>query len=156
MLAANQREIFLEDLEEYARGKIREHLQDLLEQEVTEWLGRKKSERRVNPSEQLGYRNGYGKPRRFAMSLGTMEIRRPRVRNLDERFESKVLPLFKRQSKEVRELIPELYLHGLASGDFELALTGTIGRRSAAIGLFAAAAQGEVAGRIRAVEGHGD
>jgi transposase-like protein len=61
------------------------------------------------------------------MSLGTIEIRRPRVRNLDERFESKILPLFKRQSKEVRGLIPELYLHGLASGDFELALRELLG-----------------------------
>ncbi len=39
------------------------------------------------------------------MSLGTIEIRRPRVRNLDERFVSKVLPLFKRQTHEVRDLI---------------------------------------------------
>jgi len=39
-------------------------LQDLLEQEVTEWLGREKSERRDNAKEQLGYRNGYGKKRR--------------------------------------------------------------------------------------------
>ena len=127
IVGSESKEIFYEDLEEYGRGKIREHLQDLLEQEVTEWLGRKKSERRVNPSEQLGYRNGYGKPRRFAMSLGTMEIRRPRVRDLGERFKSRLLPLFKRQSKEVRELIPELYLHGLASGDFELALRELLG-----------------------------
>jgi hypothetical protein len=35
--------IFYEELEEYARGKIRGHLQDLLEQEVTEWLGREKA-----------------------------------------------------------------------------------------------------------------
>ncbi|HEY7558660.1 MAG TPA: transposase [Candidatus Binatia bacterium] len=119
--------IFYEELEEYARGKIREHLQDLLEQEVTEWLGREKSERKGNAMEQSGYRNGYGKPRRFTTRLGTMEVRRPRVRNLDERFVSKVLPLFKRQSKEVRGLIPELYLHGLASGDFELALRGLLG-----------------------------
>ena len=114
--------IFYEELETYALSKIREHLQDLLEQEVTEWLGREKSERKGNALEQPGYRNGYGKPRRFTMSLGTMEIRRPRVRDLGERFVSKILPLFERQSKEVRGLIPELYLHGLASGDFELAL----------------------------------
>ena len=38
--------IFYGELEEFARGKIREHLQDLLEQEVTEWLGREKSERK--------------------------------------------------------------------------------------------------------------
>ena len=48
IVGSESKEIFYEDLEEYARGKIREHLQDLLEQEVTEWLGRKKSERRVN------------------------------------------------------------------------------------------------------------
>jgi transposase-like protein len=119
--------IFYEELEEYARGKIRGHLQDLLEQEVSEWLGRKKSERKAHPLEQPGYRNGYGKARRFAMSVGTIEIRRPRVRNLDERFESRVLPMFKRQSEAVRGLIPELYLHGLASGDFELALRELLG-----------------------------
>jgi len=121
------KEIFYEELEAYARGKVRKHLQDLLEQEVTEWLGRDKGERKCNAAEQPGYRNGYGKTRRFTMSLGTMEVRRPRVRDLGERFESRVLPMFKRQSKQVRELIPELYLHGLASGDFELALRELLG-----------------------------
>jgi len=38
-----------------------------------------------------------------------------------------VLPLFKRQTKEVGELLPQLYLHGLALGDFELALRGLLG-----------------------------
>jgi putative transposase len=121
------KEICYGELEEFARAKIREHLQDLLEQEVTEWLGREKSERKDNPSEQTGYRNGYGKARRFTLSMGTIEIRRPRVRNLEERFESRVLPLFKRHSEQVSDLIPELYLHGLASGDFELALRGLLG-----------------------------
>ena len=119
--------IFYRELEGFARGKIREHLQDLLEQEVTEWLGREKSERKLSPLEQPGYRNGYGRRRRFTMSLGTIEIRRPRVRNLDERFVSKILPLFKRHTEQVRDLIPELYLHGLASGDFELALRELLG-----------------------------
>jgi transposase-like protein len=121
------KEILYEQLEAFARAKIREHLQELLEQEVTEWLGREKSERKQSVSEQPGYRNGYGKPRRFAMSGGTIEIRRPRVRDLGERFESRVLPMFKRHSKEVGDLIPELYLHGLASGDFELALRELLG-----------------------------
>lgn len=61
------------------------------------------------------------------MSLGSIEVRRPRVRDLGERFVSKILPMFKRQSKQVRALIPELYLHGLASGDFELALRHLLG-----------------------------
>lgn len=120
--------ILYSELEQHARERIREYLQDLLKEEVTEWLGRAKGERKMNPSEQLGYRNGYGKKRRFTLSMGTIEIRRPRVRNLDERFESKILPMFKRQSQEVRGLIPELYLHGLASGDFELALRELLGQ----------------------------
>ena len=54
-------------------------------------------------------------------------MRRPRVRNVEERFESRVLPLFARKSKKVADLIPELYLHGLAEGDFDLALRGLLG-----------------------------
>ena len=118
---------FYENLEEVARGHIQRFLQDLLEQEVAELLGRARYQRKGDPKEEQGYRNGYGKPRRFTLSLGTVEVRRPRVRNLEERFRSKVLPLFKRQTREVRDLLPELYLHGLSTGDFELALRGLLG-----------------------------
>jgi putative transposase len=92
--------IFYGGLEQYAREKIRGHLQDLLEQEVSEWLGREKSERKVNAGEQPGYRNGYGRVRRLAMSIGTIEVRRPRVRDLNERFRSRVLPMFRRHTEE--------------------------------------------------------
>ena len=77
-------------------------------------------------------------------------------RYLDERFTSKVLSLSKRQTEQVRGLIAELYLHGLASGDFELALRELLGGRSAVIGIVVTAAQGEMGARIRAVEEHGD
>ena len=40
---------------------------------------------------------------------------------------SRLLPLFQRRTKEVGALLPELYLHGLALGDFELALRGLLG-----------------------------
>jgi hypothetical protein len=49
-----------------------------------------------------------------------IQVRRPRVRNSEERFESRILPLFHRKSKELGVMLPELYLHGLAKG-FELA-----------------------------------
>jgi putative transposase len=54
-------------------------------------------------------------------------VKRPRVRGLEERFESAVLPLFARRTQEVGQLLPELYLHGLSQGDFELALRGLLG-----------------------------
>ncbi|HUO77831.1 MAG TPA: transposase [Thermodesulfovibrionales bacterium] len=57
---------------------------------------------------------------------GTVTIRRPRLRGA-EGFESKVLPLFKRRSRELGDMLPELYLHGLAKGDFDLALRGLLG-----------------------------
>jgi transposase-like protein len=60
IIGNGSKRIFYEELEEYARGKIRGHLQDLLEQEVTEWLGWEKSERKGNALEQPGYRNGHG------------------------------------------------------------------------------------------------
>jgi putative transposase len=40
---------------------------------------------------------------------------------------SRILPLFARRTKEVRDLLPELYLHGLAEGDFDLAFRGLLG-----------------------------
>jgi len=39
---------------------------------------------------------------RVAMTAGTIVVRRPRARNLAERFESRVLPLFKRRSTSSR------------------------------------------------------
>jgi transposase-like protein len=116
-----------EHIEEWARMKIQEFLQGVLEEEVTELLGREKSERRKDVDSPVGYRNGYGKPRRLTLSNGTITLRRPRVRGLEDRFESRILPFFARRTKEVRDLLPELYLHGLAEGDFEMALRGLLG-----------------------------
>ena len=93
-----------EELEGWVRERTQEFIQGILEEEVTELLGREKSERRRAVDAVAGYRNGYGKPRRLAMSSGTITVRRPRVRGLEERFESGVLPLFARRTKEVLAL----------------------------------------------------
>lgn len=116
-----------ETLEPFVRAKIQATLQDVLEEELTAFLGRPPSVRRPAVDGAPGYRNGHGKPRRLGLSCGTIEVRRPRVRNVEERFESRVLPLFKRHSQAVGDLLPELYLHGLSRGDFELALRGLLG-----------------------------
>lgn len=116
-----------ESLEAWVRERIQGYVQDLLEEEVTALLGREKSERCQEIDAMGGYRNGHGKPRKLSLSCGTVELRRPRVRGLEARFESRILPLFVRRSEEVGALLPELYLHGLAMGDFELALRGLLG-----------------------------
>ena len=116
-----------ENLETMARLRIQQFLQDLLEEEITDLLGRRKSERAVTVDGVVGYRNGFGKTRRLSMTCGTVTVRRPRVRGLEQRFESRLLPLFKRRTEEIGEMLPKLYLHGLAQGDFELALRGLLG-----------------------------
>lgn len=116
-----------ETLEPWARVNMQMFLQQILEEEITELLGRRRSERRAPVDAPVGYRNGFGKTRRMAFTSGTVTVRRPRVRGLEERFESRILPLFVRRTKEVGALLPDLYLHGLALGDFELALRGLLG-----------------------------
>jgi putative transposase len=116
-----------ETLEAFARQSMQQLLQRLLEEEVGGLLGRGRYARREAVDPAVGYRNGFGKPRRVSLSSGTLTVRRPRVRGLTERFESRLLPAFKRHTEEVGRLLPELYLHGLALGDFDLALRGLLG-----------------------------
>ena len=116
-----------EVLEEMVHLKIQEYIQDMLEEEVDAFFGRKKSERAKPVDGTRGYRNGHGKPKKFALMNGTITVHRPRVRGTEEQFESKVIPFFKRRSKELGDMLPELYLHGLAKGDFDLALRVLLG-----------------------------
>jgi len=114
-------------LETFARHGVQRLLQQVLEEEVDGLLGRRRYERRATIDAVPGYRNGLGRPRRLSLSNGTITLRRPRVRGLEERFASRILPLFKRRTVEVGRLLPTLYLHGLAHGDFDLALRGLLG-----------------------------
>ena len=113
-------------LETFIREQVQACLQRVLEEEVDELLGRGRLARR-SAETAVGHRNGFGKPRHVALMNGTITIRRPRVRGLDARFESRILPLYQRRTPEVAKLLPELYLHGLSSGNFTLALRGLLG-----------------------------
>lgn len=130
IVGESESRVSFENLESWVRLQVQSFLQRLLEEEVTELLGRVKHERRGAVDASVGYRNGYGKPRGLTLSCGTVTVRRPRVRGLEERFESRVLPLFAKRSHEVAGAIPELYLHGLAEGDFDLALRGLLGEKA--------------------------
>ena len=94
------------NLEQWIRGHVQGFIQRVLEEEVTDLLGRQKSVRRQPVDTSAGYRNGYGKPRRLTLSCGTITVKRPRVRECEERFVSLVLPLFKRKSRAVDHLPP--------------------------------------------------
>ena len=103
-------------LEDWLRGQ-QSMVKYMLEEKVAEFLGRLKSARRSDCD--CGYRNGYAPPRRLALSSWTIRVRMPWVRDTEEQFQSR--------TSRVADLIPELYLHGLSEGDFDLALRGLLG-----------------------------
>lgn len=86
------------NLAQWIRRHVQNFIQGVLEKEVTDLLGRQKSVRRQHVKPLVGYRHGYGKPRRLHLSCGTITVQRPRVLEYEERFVSRVLPLFKRKS----------------------------------------------------------
>ncbi len=49
------------------------------------------------------------------------------MRDAEAPFTSQILPPYQRTSDAIRELLPELYLQGLATGDFEPALRTLLG-----------------------------
>jgi putative transposase len=109
------------------REQVQRFIQALLAEAVSASLGPPKSARRAPVDGSRRMRNGYGKPRRLSLTAGPMTVRRPRVRGLSQRCASRVLPLFKRRTRAVGDLLPRLYWHGRALGDFDLALGGLLG-----------------------------
>ncbi|MFH1675993.1 MAG: IS256 family transposase [bacterium] len=115
------------ELEEFIRFHIQSLIQSVIDEEVEQFLGRKKYQRKCATESGEGYRNGYGPPRKLSTMSGTIEIRKPKLRGLEEKFESVIIPRFKRRTLAIEKMLPELYLHGLSLGDFDLALRGLLG-----------------------------
>ncbi len=112
-------------LDGLAREDAQRMLVSALEQEVEEFLGRARYEHRAG--RRRGYRNGVGKCRKIAVGCGTLEVQAPRVRDTEVPFRSHLLPRYRRSSDAIQAVLPELYLQGLATGDFEPALRALLG-----------------------------
>ena len=136
-----------ETLEGMVREKAQEFIQQIMEEEVTELLGREKSERRSTVDSAEGYRNGYGKPRRLAMSSGTITLRRPRVRGVEERFESRVLPLFARRTKGAGRSASGAVSARTGRGRLRAGDAGTARRGGTAVEVFDSETAGGMPGR---------
>jgi len=118
-------EDFLTTLEAMCREKIGEVLQAVLEAEVDEFLGRVGGERHRKRS---GHRDGYEDARIITYGSHPIPIRRPRVRQSGERFESKVLPPYRRRFEDVDKTLHELWIQGLSTRDFEPSLRALLGQ----------------------------
>ena len=92
-------------------------IQQLLEGEVEDFLGRGYYQRRKN-IEFRGYRNGY-EPRRLKDVEGELELMIPQIRQAPEPFNSKVAGFFKGHTEILDKLAMEMYARGLSTRDIE-------------------------------------
>lgn len=101
-------------------------IHEALEEEVTQYLGRDHYEHHRREQEKH-YRNGHGRERTLTLASGTLGLRVPRLR---EPFESQIVRRYQRMSDQMQELVPQLYLHGLATGDFRQCFDAVVGREA--------------------------
>lgn len=94
-------------------------LQQALEDEVSEFLGRARYERTGEP---VSHRNGY-EPRTVKTTSGPVRLERPRIRNAAALgFESKVLGKGVARTHALESLVISGFLRGLSTRDIEAAL----------------------------------
>jgi putative transposase len=115
-------------VEAVARLGARLILQQALEDEVTEFLGRERYER-AGGEGGAAYRNGY-EPRVVKTTSGSMELERPRVRNAAEfGFESRVIGRGVARTHALEALIILGFLKGLSVRDVEALLEEALGEQ---------------------------
>lgn len=112
-------------LEEHIRKAFQQKLPELFEEELQEYLGRAWYERHHGPQQEKQYRNGFGKPRTVSSGAGDISLQLPRLR---QPWESQIVRRYQRMSDTVRQTLPELYMHGLATGDFGQCLHTLLGQ----------------------------
>jgi transposase-like protein len=110
------------------RSKVREAIQEVLEEELAQILGSQPYERTET---RLGYRNG-GELRRVTTESGPMELKIPRARlqqpdGSTSEFRSTVLPRYQRRTKPVDEAILGAYLAGANTRRIRKALEPLLG-----------------------------
>ena len=120
-------------LEEIAREGARKMLQLALENEVEEFV-QKQSALRDENGKKVVLKNGYMPQRDIVTGMGPLTIKQPRIddRNLKDysnatRFSSNILPRYLRRIPSMDNLIPALYLKGISTNDFGIALSAILG-----------------------------
>ena len=110
-------------IEEIGRLGARLIIQQALEGELTEFLGRARYERVDEP---VAHRNGYERPQKIATTSGLMEVERPRLRGASRlTFESRIVGKGIARTYALETLVICSFLRGLSVRDVEAALEET-------------------------------
>jgi putative transposase len=103
-------------------------VQEMVEQEVTDYLEREHYQRRQPEQEHRGYRNGY-EPGRIRTAEGEIVIQVPQIREAPETYRSGLMAFFRGNSDVLERLAVEMYARGLSTRDIEDALEEATGNR---------------------------
>lgn len=117
-----------EVLEEVMRLSARLVLQQVLEDEVTTWLGRDWNSR--VEGEREGQRNGYG-DLTIKTTAGPLDLKRPKLRGTTERFASTLLGKGVVRSEPLEALVISAWVRGLSDRDIEALLAEALGPEAA-------------------------
>ena len=103
-------------------------VQEMVEQEVADYLERDHYQRRRPEQEHRGYRNGY-EPGRIRTAEGEIVVQVPQVRDAPETYRSRLMTFLRGNSDVLERLAVEMYARGLSTRDIEDALEEATGDR---------------------------
>jgi transposase-like protein len=95
---------------------VRKLLQEVLEQEVEEYLGRGYYE--CGGGRRRGYRKGY-EVKKVCTAEGKLAMEAPQLRHTDETYRWAILEQLGGRSQELERLVVEMYARGLSTRDIE-------------------------------------
>jgi putative transposase len=93
-------------------------VQQALEQEQEDFLGRGRYERRQGAEKGRSYRNGY-EDSTLATAEGEVSVRMPQVRGGGAPYRSKLMEFLSGNSEALERLVTEMYARGLSTRDVE-------------------------------------
>ena len=117
-----------ECLEELMRHSVRLVLQQVLEDEVTTWLGRDWNAR--GDRERAGQRNGHS-DLTIKTTAGAVSLKRPKLRNTTETYASQLLGKGVVRSAPLEALVISAWVRGLSDRDIEALLGEALGPEAA-------------------------
>lgn len=109
----SEREDFLTVL---IRKSVKKIMQEVLEQEITDYLGREYYERKAESN--AGQRNGY-ESKQLKTAEGKLRIKIPQLRNTEEPFKSPFMSQIESLTPELKRLATEMYVRGLSTRDIQ-------------------------------------
>ena len=119
-------------LTELLRRGARELIHQAVEAELQTFMDTYAQDR-LPDGRQAVVRNGYQPRRQVQTGIGDVVVQVPKTRDragAGRNFTSSLLPPYLRRTRSVEELRPWLYLKGVSSGDFQVALSALLGEQA--------------------------